>query len=252
MKPVRVVNTAVLFLILSGGASVLRLQAQEDAKPAHPEEARPAQEARPAEEARPEARPAPEAKPEARPQQEARPPQHPEEARPPEHVQEARPPQHEEAKPPQHEEARPVPVTPGRPEARPAPATHPEHGPTPEQGNAMQIAWEGHRAQHWQTEHRDWRARGGYHGYRIPQERYVAYFGCSHIFPIYSVPFVVVGGFPRFQYQGLWFSVVDPWPEYWAADWFYSDDVYVAYINDGYYLCDTRYPGVYLAVDVAA
>ena len=115
----------------------------------------------------------------------------------------------------------------------------------------MQTAWEGHRAQHWQTEHRDWRERGGYHGYRIPQDRFVAYFGPNHVFPIYSVPVQVVGGFPRFQYQGFWFTVVDPWPEYWAADWFYSDDVYVVYVNDGYYLCDQRYPGVQLAVSVS-
>lgn len=246
MKPIGVLSTAVLFWLLGGSASMLAQQEQEEARPARQEEARPPQEARP-EEGRPQQ--------EARPPQheEARPPEHPEETRPPQHEPEARPPQHpEEARPPLHgEEARPVPAPPERAQPGHDQAVHPQQGPAPEQRRAMQTAWEGHRAQHWQSEHRDWRARGGYHGYRIPQERYAAYFGPSHAFAIYSVPVVVGGGFPRFQYQGFWFTVVDPWPEYWASDWFYTDTVYVAYISDGYYLCDQRYPGVQLAISVS-
>jgi hypothetical protein len=52
-----------------------------------------------------------------------------------------------------------------------------------------------------------------------------------------------VGGFPRFQYGGYWFSVVDPYPEFWGADWYQTDDVYVVYVDNGYYLYDSRYPG---------
>jgi hypothetical protein len=52
-----------------------------------------------------------------------------------------------------------------------------------------------------------------------------------------------VGGFPRFQYGGYWFSVVDPYPEFWGDDWYESDDVYVVYADNGYYLYDSRYPG---------
>lgn len=52
-----------------------------------------------------------------------------------------------------------------------------------------------------------------------------------------------VGGFPRFQYGGYWFSVVDPYPEFWGDDWYQTDDVYVAYNDNGYYLYDARYPG---------
>jgi hypothetical protein len=50
----------------------------------------------------------------------------------------------------------------------------------------------------------------------------------------------------------LWFNVVDPWPEYWAADWYDTDDVYILYTDGGYYLADQRYPGVLLAVNVAS
>jgi len=60
----------------------------------------------------------------------------------------------------------------------------------------------------------------------------------------------VVGGYPRFQYGGYWFSVVDPWPEYWPEDWYDNDDVYIEYFDDGYYLCNRRYPGDRIAISV--
>jgi hypothetical protein len=61
---------------------------------------------------------------------------------------------------------------------------------------------------------------------------------------------LVVGGYPRFQRGGYWFSVVDPYPAYWANNWYDTDEVYVAYLNDGYYLYNRRYPGVGLAISV--
>jgi hypothetical protein len=56
-------------------------------------------------------------------------------------------------------------------------------------------------------------------------------------------------GYPRFAYGGYWFSMVDPWPQYWAANWFGSDDLYIG-SADGYYLYNRRYPGVGIAVIV--
>ncbi|MBI2682339.1 MAG: hypothetical protein HYX26_03840 [Acidobacteriales bacterium] len=60
------------------------------------------------------------------------------------------------------------------------------------------------------------------------------------------MPVIVVGGYPRFQYGGFWFALVDPWPEYWANDWYDRDEFYVDYIGDGYYLCDRRHSDVRL------
>lgn len=111
--------------------------------------------------------------------------------------------------------------------------------------------WGGHRAKNWQHEHRTWRERGGYRGYRIPQDRFRAHFGRGHWFRVHSAPVLVVGGYPRFQYAGFWFSVVDPWPEYWSPRWYETDDVYVDYVNDGYYMCNRRHPGVAIAVNVS-
>jgi hypothetical protein len=57
-------------------------------------------------------------------------------------------------------------------------------------------------------------------------------------------------GYPRFSYGGSSFMILDPWPEYWAEDWYLRDDFYIEF-NGGYYLYDRRYPGVGLAVAVA-
>ena len=56
-------------------------------------------------------------------------------------------------------------------------------------------------------------------------------------------------GYPRFEYAGFTFLLVDPWPEYWPIDWFYTDELYIVY-DDGYYLCDARFPQVELALVV--
>jgi hypothetical protein len=119
---------------------------------------------------------------------------------------------------------------------------------TQEQQRAQQSAWQDHRSQRWDSDHRTWQQRGGYNGYRIPDDRYRGYFGQDHGFRIYGLPFMVVGGYPRFQYEGYWISLVDPWPEYWGNDWYDNDDVYVAYVDNGYYLYNRRYPNVGIAI----
>src|ERR1019366_7078082 len=122
---------------------------------------------------------------------------------------------------------------------------------TQEQQRVEQSAWQQHRSQHWDSDHRNWQQRGGYNGYRIPDDRFRGYFGPDHGFRIYGLPFLVEGGYPRFQYNGYWFSMVDPWPEYWANDWYDTDDVYIAYVDNGYYMFDRRYPNVGIAISIS-
>ncbi len=114
----------------------------------------------------------------------------------------------------------------------------------------QQGVWQERRAKNWQSEHRDWQQRGGYKGYNIPQDHYTSYFGPSHAFRMYSYPVMVVGGYPRFQYGGYYFNVVDPWPQYWSNDWYANDDVYVDYYGGGYYLHNRRYPRDRIAISV--
>jgi len=120
------------------------------------------------------------------------------------------------------------------------------------QEGEQRAAWTDHRAHNWKSEHRDWKERGGYNGYRIPEDRYRGYFGAEHSFRIYTYPVEIVGGDPRFQYGGFWFSAVDPWPEYWSANWYDNDDVYITYADDGYYLYNRRYPQDRIAISVYA
>jgi hypothetical protein len=124
-----------------------------------------------------------------------------------------------------------------------------QQGQRVQQGQ-QQVVWQQHRARSWQSEHRTWQQRGGYNGYRIPDDRFRGYFGPSHGFRIYSFPLVVFGGYPTFQYGGFWFSIVDPWPEYWSDNWYDNDDVYIDYSGDGYYMYNRRYPRDRIAISV--
>jgi len=141
---------------------------------------------------------------------------------------------------------------------RDRPQEHPQQGRgydhsqrEPEFQHSHRRDWQQHRASHWESDHRTWSQRGGYDGYRILDERFRGYFGRDHGFRIGILPFMVVGGYPRFQYRGYWFSSVDPWPEYWGDNWYDTDDVYVDYVDNGYYLFNRRYPGPGISIRVS-
>jgi hypothetical protein len=79
---------------------------------------------------------------------------------------------------------------------------------------------------------------------RISDERFHSNFGREHEFSIGSPVFV--GGYSRFQYGGYWFGFVEPWP----AEWYYTDDVYIEYVDGGYYMYNPYYPGARFAISV--
>jgi len=56
----------------------------------------------------------------------------------------------------------------------------------------------------------------------------------------------MIGGQASFQFGGLWFGIVDPWP----AAWLYTDAVYVDFIAGGYVLVNVVHPGIQIAVAV--
>ena len=173
----------------------------------------------------------------------------------------------------EREEAKPAPQA--KPEARAAEHTAPgrgvyggqyhggvkPNGPTnggvhysgvPQHSGQVRSGFVQSRAAHdWKTEHRTWAERGGYNGYRIPDVRFHMYFGHEHHFRIGGLPLLFVGGYPRFQYDGFWFTFADPWPPDWAATWYETDDCYVDWVNDGYYLFDLAHPGVAIALNVS-
>jgi hypothetical protein len=79
---------------------------------------------------------------------------------------------------------------------------------------------------------------------RIPDDRFRSISGRSHVFHMGSP--VMVGGYSRFQYGGYWFGFVQPWP----AGWYYTDNVYIDYVDGGYYLYDPYYPDARFAITV--
>jgi hypothetical protein len=80
----------------------------------------------------------------------------------------------------------------------------------------------------------------------IPDDKFRQQFGRQHTVVIRQP--VIVEGQPRFQYSGYWFVIVDPWP----ADWAYTDDCYIDYVNGEYFLFDLLHPGVRIALFVTA
>ena len=252
MKIIGITSTAILSLLLGIAGSAYAQHEQPGEKQDHPKQ----QETKPA-----QAKPA---------QQHAQ--QRPEQNKQQQHAQQQQRPQptqqqskHEQAKPEQHAQRQAQPQQEHR-QTQHAQQQRPERNNqehaqqrqgnaqphrTQEQQRIQRSAWDRHRSQHWDTDHRSWQQRGGYHGYRIPDDRFRGYFGSDHGFRIGGLPFVVVGGYPRFQYSGYWFSLVDPWPEYWGNDWYDNDDVYVAYVDNGYYLFNRRYPGGGIAISIS-
>jgi len=93
-----------------------------------------------------------------------------------------------------------------------------------------------------------WSGRGGYRGRYIPQNRFYGSFGRQNFFRFGRPSYY--NGYSRFSYGGYGFRILDPLPTYWANDWYDSDDVYVDYENDGYYMYNRRYPGAGIAIGI--
>ena len=110
------------------------------------------------------------------------------------------------------------------------------------QQRAQREAWQQRRANHWQYEHRTWEQRGGYQGVRIPDNYLRDHYGREHTFRMYDLPFAYERGNPRFQYEGYWFTMLDPYPENWSGYWFQTDDLYVEFRGGGYYLLNRGFP----------
>jgi hypothetical protein len=116
--------------------------------------------------------------------------------------------------------------------------------PTQQQHAAQQQAKPAQQQKAAQEPQRSSREQpAGSHG-RIPDERFRASFGREHTFHVNRADFA--GGSRRFQYGGYWFAMVEPWP----VAWLYTDNVYVDFMNGGYFLCDPVHPGVYLSINI--
>ena len=84
---------------------------------------------------------------------------------------------------------------------------------------------------------------GGHYG-RISNANYTSHFGHDHSFHMGHPE--MRDGYNRFQYSGYSFGYNQGWPEGWG----YDDDFYVEYIDGVYYLCDLRFPGIEITLNM--
>ena len=225
MKRASVISTAILFLLLGTTASAFA-QHEEKGKEQGKSQAG---------------------------QQHQQPAQQPHAQQP--HQQPAQQPHQQPAKKPVQHQAKPQPSYGGayhggvQPNGPDYGGVH--HSGVPQHQGQVRSGFVQSRAGSWNNDHRTWQQRGGYNGYRVPDARFRAYFGRDHFFRISGLPLVFVGGYPRFQYDGYWVTFVDPWPDTWPANWYETDDVYLDYTDDGYYIYDRERPGPGIAVTIA-
>ena len=226
MKPIGIMSTAALFLLLgiAAPANGRQEKPKEEAKPQKQE-----QQAKP-EKQQPQAK-APkqeqQAKPEKQQQQAQAPKQQQQHASPEKQQQQAK------SQQPQNGNS----------------AKQQQHSNAQQQQGHQQQASSSHAPQRTQQAMATQRsqpalrlsARGSG---RIPDDRFHANFGRGHDFHMGNP--VLVGGYSRFQYGGFWFGFVQPWP----SGWYYTDDVYIDYVDGGYYMYNPYYPGARFSISV--
>src|SRR5580658_8235134 len=223
MKPIGVVSTAALFLLLGV------------ALPANGRQEKPKEEARPEKQQEAKAAPQQQAKPEKQQQAQA-PKQQPREQQPAKTQPNTSAKQQQQAKTQQqNNSAKQQQQAKSQPQhsssARPQQASSSHAPQRSQQAIATQRAQPALRLS----------ARGSG---RIPDDRFRASFGRGHDFHMGNP--VLVGGYSRFQYSGFWFGFVQPWP----VGWYYTDDVYIDYVDGEYYMYNPYHPGARFAISV--
>jgi len=244
MKAVQMISMGAFFLLLGSVAPAYARQEEHEAKPPQQEEKGPP----PKQEEK--------AKPEKQ-EEKAQPPKQEEKAKPPKQEERGQPAKQEEKAQPvkQEEHAQPArqeeKTQPARQEEHVQPAKQEERAKPETQEHAQQAKAEQHPQQVQRTKQAEERQRAEptlrlsvHTNNRIPDARFRSNFGSEHRFSIGSPR--IVSGYSRFQYGGFWFGFVQPWP----GDWYYTDQVYVDFVDGGYYLYNPYYPGVRIGISV--
>jgi hypothetical protein len=212
MKQNRVISTAVLFLLLGAAIPALAQKGEEE-KGGDRGKAQPAQH-------------------QAQPQR-AQQAQH-QQAQP----QRAQPAQHQ-AQPQRAQQAQPQRTQQAQRQAQPQRNQQAQRQQQPQRTQQAQQSGR----QQGQT-YANNRGNNGNHYGRISDASYRDHFGHGHSFHMMRPQ--MIEGYNRFQYGGYWFGFNQGWP----AGWSYDDTVYVEYVDGAYYLCDLRFPGVQITLNM--
>jgi hypothetical protein len=225
------IRTAVLIFLLGTMASA-KAQQEEHKQEGKPEQ----QQGRPAQQQR-------QAQPAARQQtRDAQPAQQQRQAQPEarQQTRSAQPAQQQQAQPEARQQTRsaqPAQQQQAQPEARQQTrSAQPAQQQRVQQGDAGR-----NRPQAPQTRAAAGNRGNSEHG-RISDEHYAASFGREHSFHVNRGDY----DSRRFAYGGYSFAFIDPWP----IGWGYSDDVYVVYADDGYYMYDRVHPGLRISINI--
>jgi hypothetical protein len=127
-------------------------------------------------------------------------------------------------------------------QSKPAQQQHTQEQSKPVQQQHAQQGNAGQSQAHAQQSHPAYGNRGSYAHGRISDDHYAASFGSGHRFHVSQSDYE----HRRFQYGGYSFGFIDPWP----VGWGYSDDVYVVYVDGGYYMYDPVHPGLRIAISI--
>src|SRR5580692_6550058 len=234
MKPIGVISTAALLLIFGSAqpATARQEKPQEKARPAQQEKAKPEkqEQAKPAEhqtQAKPEKQEQAKAPKQEAPakQQQAKTLRQEAQAKPGKQQQQAKAPKQAQAKPERQQQAKAQ----QQPHQQAVSSSQPPR--RTQQAIARQRAQPALRLS----------ARGSG---RIPDDCFRASFGSGHNFHMGNP--VLVGGYSRFQYSGFWFGFVEPWP----VGWYYTDNLYIDYVDGEYYMYNPYHPGARFAISV--
>jgi primosomal protein N' len=242
MKPIGVMSTAALFLLFGMAAPANGRQEKPEEKAPPPKQQ---QQAKP-EKQQPQAK-AP------KQEQQAKAPKQQQQAKPEKQQQQAKAPKQEQAKPEKQQQAKaPKQEQHAAPEKQQQQAKQQQPQKTnsaKQQSAHQQQASYSHAPQRTQQAIATQRAQPALRlsvrgSGRIPDDRFRANFGSGHNFHMGNP--VLVGGYSRFQYGGFWFGFVQPWP----SGWYYTDDVYIDYVDGGYYMYNPYYPGARFSISV--
>ena len=83
-------------------------------------------------------------------------------------------------------------------------------------------------------------------GGHIPDPQFKANFGRQHAFPAKRVitTTTIVPNQTRFVVSGFTFVFLGPWP----PEWLFTDDCFIDFVDDEYFLFDVLHPGVRVAL----
>jgi hypothetical protein len=156
-------------------------------------------------------------------QPEVTPPQGQQEAKPPKQMPEAKPPKNEKQEMPRQNEE---------------PKSAEQQKPNEQQKPAHEQSGASNRA----------KAKPAGKSAHIPDPQFKANFGRPHTFTVNRVITTtrVIPNQTQFVFAGYTFVFLDPWP----ADWLFTDDCFIDFVDDQYFLFDVLHPGIRVALFV--